>query len=266
MPFEVITPQVHSLTTQGTSLTAELRTTTSKSMSGSEIPWIDNGFEAIALNESNYLNSPRMIASKVNEDAKLTTLPGNKSMQMRIFLNTVDSRVSPVVDSQRVNTILTNNRVNNVITNYATDDRANSAQNDPTACQYISKEINLEQNATSLKIILDAHIHKDADIRAFYAISDRPGMEPIFTPFPGYKNLNQRGQIIQSENSDGLPDKIIEKANDYSFDSNILSFREYTFTEDDLPSFRTYRIKLIMTSNSQVYVPRVKDLRVMALA
>ena len=122
-----------------------------------------------------------MIASKVNEDAKLTTVPGNKSMQMRLFLNTVDSRVS-VVDSQRVNTILTNNRVNTVIKNYATDNRANSAQNDPTACQYISKEINLEQNTTSLKVILDAHIHKDADIRA-HAISDRLGMEPIFTPF-----------------------------------------------------------------------------------
>ena len=187
-------------------------------------------------------------------------------MQMRLYLNTVDSRVSPVVDSQRINTILTNNRVNSVIDNYATDDRANSAQNDPTACQYISKEINLENNATSLKILLDAHIHQNADIRAFYAISDRPGMEPIFTPFPGYKNLNQRGQIIQSENSDGLSDKMVGKSNDYGFDSSTLQFNEYTFTEDDLPSFRSYRIKIVMTSNSQVYVPRLKNLRVIALA
>ena len=48
--------------------------------------------------------------------------------------------------------------------------------------------------------------------------------------------------------------------------TTVLIFREYTFTEDDLPSFRTYRVKLIMTSNSQVYVPRIKALRVMALA
>ena len=32
------------------------------------------------------------------------------------------------------------------------------------------------------------------------------------------------------------------------------------------PSFRSYRIKIILTSTSQVYVPRVKDLRVIALA
>ena len=235
-------------------------------MSGSEIPWIDNGFEAIALNETNYLTTPRLIASKVNEDAKLTAVAGSKSMQMRLFLNTVDSRVSPVVDSQRVNTILTNNRVNKVIDNYATDDRANSAFNDPSAFQYISKEINLENNATSLKIILDAHIHQNADVRAFYAINDRPGMEPIFTPFPGYKNLNSRGQIIQPENSDGNSDKLVEKSNDYGFDATTAHFREYTFTEDDLPSFTSYRIKLVMTSTSQVYVPRLRDLRVLALA
>ena len=48
-------------------------------MSGSEIPWIDNGFEPIALNQTNYLTTPRTIASKVNEDAKLTNLPGSKS-------------------------------------------------------------------------------------------------------------------------------------------------------------------------------------------
>jgi len=33
-----------------------------------------------------------------------------------------------------------------------------------------------------------------------------------------------------------------------------------------LPSFKSYRIKLIMTSTNQVYVPRMKDLRVIALA
>ena len=266
MPFEIITPQVHSVTVQGTTLTGELRSTTSKSMSGNEIPWIDNGFESISLNESNYLSSPRLIASKVNEDAKLTTIPGNKSMQMRLFLNTVDSRLTPVVDSQRVNTILTSNRVNSIIDNYATDDRANSAVNDPTACRYISKEITLENNATSLKIIVDAHIHQDADIRAFYAISDRTGFEPIFIPFPGFKNINQRGEIIQAENSDGRPDKLVPKDNDYGFDDKIAHFSEYTFTEDDLPSFRSYRIKIVLTSKSQVFVPRLRDLRVLALA
>ena len=62
IPFEIITPSVQTVTVEGTSLTAELRSTTSKSLSGNELPYLDTGFESIALNQANYLDSPRMIA------------------------------------------------------------------------------------------------------------------------------------------------------------------------------------------------------------
>ena len=114
--------------------------------------------------------------------------------------------------------------------------------------------------------MVDAHIHLDSDIRAFYAISDKEGFEPIFTPFPGYKNLDIRGEIINEADNNGQSDKLVPKTNSYGFDSAALQFKEYTFTADRLPTFRNYRVKLVMTSNSQVYVPRMRDLRVMALA
>ena len=47
---------------------------------------------------------------------------------------------------------------------------------------------------------------------------------------------------------------------------SMADFREYSFTADQLPSFRTYRIKIILTSTSQVHVPRLRNLRVIALA
>ena len=252
----------------GTSISGEIRTTTGKALSGqaSEIPWINNGFEPIALNQTNYLTTPRTIASKVNAAAQLSALPGEKSLNLRCFLNTSDSRVSPVIDGQRCSIITISNRINNVITDYITDSRSNSLYDDPTACQYITKEIILENNATSIKVMVDAHIHLDSDIRAFYAISDREGFEPIFTPFPGYKNLNVRGQVINSNNNEGLPDKLVPKTNSYGFEASNLEFKEYTFTVDRLPSFRNYRVKILMTSTSQVYVPRMRDLRVLALA
>jgi hypothetical protein len=50
------------------------------------------------------------------------------------------------------------------------------------------------------------------------------------------------------------------------FDSDILDFREYEFTIDNLPAFRYFGIKLIGTSSNQAYPPRFKDLRVIALA
>ena len=266
MPYEIITPIVQNLTVKGTTITGEVRTTTGKSISGNEIPYLDNGYEGVSINESNYLTTPRIIASKVNETAKLANVPGAKSMNMRLFLNTVDSRVSPVIDGQRVSTILTSNRVNDVIDNYATDSRVNSIANDPTACQYISKEIDLENAATSIKIIVGAHIHLESDIRAFYSISDKQGFKPIFVPFPGYKNINAQGQVIAAKNSNGESDSLIIKSNSYGFDSQNIEFKDYTFTADSLPSFRSYKIKIVLTSKNQAYVPRMKDLRVLALA
>jgi hypothetical protein len=266
MPFEIITPLVQNLTVQGTSLSAEVRTITSQSLSGNEIPFTDIGFQPITVNAPNYLDSTRIIASKVNEDNKLSNLPGNKSMNMRLILGTTDTKVSPVIDTQRISTILTSNRVNSAIENYATDARVDSIDEDPSAFQYISKEITLENSASSIKIILDAHINLYSDIRAFYTISENQNFDPIFTPFPGYNNLDQRGEIIDFENSDGLSDKFISPSNSVGFISPELEYREYTFTADQLSQFRSYRIKLVMTSTNQVYVPRVRNLRVIALA
>jgi len=266
MPFEVITPIVQNVSVRGTSVSAQVRTITSQSMSGNEIPYLNNGFESISISDSNYLDSPRLIASKVNEDAKLSNIPGSKSLNMRLLLNTVDTRVSPVVDAQRVGVVLTSNRVNSVIEDYATDSRVNAIGDDPSACQYISKEIILENPASSLKILVSAHINLNCDIRALYAVDNNPGFEPIFVPFPGYSNLNEKGQVISEQNNNGESDKFITKTNTYGFSSENLEFREYVFTADQLPSFKSYRVKLILTSTSQVYVPRIKDLRVIALA
>jgi hypothetical protein len=266
MPFEIITPMIQNVTVTGTSLSSEIRTISASSISGNEIPFIDTGFDNITLNQVNYLDSPRMIASKVNETQYLSTLPGNKSMNLRVFLNTIDSRLSPVIDTQRVSVILTSNRVNSVITNYAEDSRVNSIFDDPTAFQYLSKEITLENPGTSIKILLSAYNNLYSDIRAFYAISENQNFNPIFVPFPGYENLNSRGQIIDIQNNNGHPDTFVPLTSNTGFSQNDVPFSEYTFTADQLPPFRSYRIKIIMTSTNQVYVPRLKDLRVIALA
>ena len=266
IPFEIITPIVQNLTVQGTSINAEIRTISGASISGNEIPFIDQGFESISVNKTNYLESPRIVGSKINETNKLTTLPGNKSMNMRINLNSLDSRLSPVIDTQRVSAILSSNRVNSVVTNYATDNRVNSISEDPTAFQYLSKEITLENPASSLKILVNAHVNPYSDIRAFYAISEGDNFEPVYIPFPGYNNLDNRGQVIDIANNDGLPDTYVPVSKNSGFLSDEIDYREYSFTADELPSFKSYRIKIIMTSTNQVYVPRMKDLRVIALA
>ena len=257
IPFEILTPQIQHVTVRGTNIDAEVRTVSGASISGTEIPYIDQGFEAISISRSNYFSTPRIIASKVNEDAKLTTLPGNKSMTMRLNFGTTDSRVSPVIDTQRMSVIYTSNRVDSVISNYVTDSRVNGIDTDPTAFQYLSKEITLENPATSLKIIVDVYKDRDADIRGFFAIADHQNFNPIYEAFPGFNNINERGQIIDVASNDGSSDTFVAPAED---------FREHTFTIDELPSYNSYRIKLLLTSTNQANPPKIRNLRVIALA
>ena len=185
---------------------------------------------------------------------------------MRLTLETTNSFVSPVIDLERTNIVLTSNRINNPISNYITDNRVNSLFEDPTACTYISRENVLKTPATSIKVLLNAHINQYSDIRVYYAISDSQNFDPIFIPFPGYDNLNARGEIIQIENSDGTPDSFVSKSDANSFFARDLAYKEYTFTVSNLPAFKSYRIKISLTSSNQAYVPRIRDLRTICLA
>jgi len=268
IPFEIISPMIQNTTVSGTKLDGKIRTITGQSISGSEIPYQNSGFENISINKSNYLSSTRLICSNVNETNNLIglNLPGNKSFNIQLDLETVDTRVSPVIDSQRINAIFVSNRVNSVITDYAEDNRVNDPLTDPTSFQYITKEISVENPATSLKVILSAYINEYSDIRVFYAIGDKSGLKPIFVPFPGYLNLDYRGRVIDSTNNDGTSDSLVSRSQSLQFESSLIDFKEYTFTADELPSFKFYRIKFLATSTNQTYPPRVKEFRTISLA
>jgi hypothetical protein len=266
IPFEIIKPIVQTMTLRGTNINASMRTISGSSIGGNEISFLDQGFETINLNASNYLTSPRIISSKVNESSKLTTLPANKSFTLNLNLSTTNSYLSPVIDLDRVGMIFTTNRVNKPIENYATDDRVSTLKDDPCSFVYATKPISLETPASSIKLYMSAYVNTENDIRCFYSITDDPNSELIYYPFPGYTNLTTNGDIINISDNNGLPDKAISKTDVIGFDSDVLDFREYEFTIDNLPNFRYFGIKLIGTSTNQAYPPRIKDLRVIALA
>ena len=266
IPYEIITPNVSNVTPQGTSINASLRTVSATSLSGVEVSYVDRGFEPISLNRPNYFDAPRLIASDVNASNNLTDLPGQKSLNLSLQLATTDSRLSPTIDAQRVSAIYVSHRINNVIEDFALDPRVGTLDNDPSAFQYVSQEMTLENGATSLKILVAAHMNPYTDIRAFFAIGNDRGFTPIFTPFPGYKNLNDKGEIINLQDSDGRSDKYVEIIQTPRGQRAPDTFQDFTFTRDNLPTFKQFRVKLVMTSTSQAHPAALKDLRVIALA
>ena len=114
--------------------------------------------------------------------------------------------------------------------------------------------------------MLDAHVNPYNDIRAFYAISDSSNFEPRFIPFPGFTNIDNRGNIIDKGANDGRPDIMVPYSDPSGFLSPELTYKEHLWNIENLPKFFAYRIKLVLTSTNQVYVPRIRNLRVICLA
>ena len=89
-----------------------------------------------------------------------------------------------------------------------------------------------------------------------------------FTKHTTYVSTKQprRGYSVIS-NNDGSSDRVVPPANaSEGFLSRDLTFKEHEFTVDNLPAFKSYRIKLIATSTNQAYAPRIKELRTITLA
>ena len=260
--FDVMTPG------EGSTVSGTIRTVSGTSAGGSEIPFIDQGFESVAINNDTNLTTPRIIASDINETTRLTGLPKNKSLTLGLTLTTSDSNLSPminIVDNAAI--VLGRNALNNPIDNYAFDGRVNLLQEDPHVSNYISRTVTLDQPATSLKVLVSAFRDASADFRVLYKLlrTDSSNVEQTFELFPGFDNMTDT-------DGDGFGDKIINPTNNSGRpDSNIPAsaddeFFDYQFSIDELEQFNGFQIKIVMSGTNEAKAPRFKDLRVIALA
>jgi hypothetical protein len=259
MPFNAILPNFQLMLPEGTSVSAKVRTFSGSTPDSDLNAFIDQGFQEISINQTNNFDSPRIIASKINEITHLSDFPGNKSFTIELEMSTDDSKVSPMIDLDRVNLVTISNRINSKISNYSTDSRVNSILEDPTAAVYLSKVVRLEKPADNIKVIFDAFRHFTSDIRVLYRLfrSDS-NAEPLWELFPGYTNLDANGQIINPSNNNGLPDKRVLSA------ASEDEFRTYEFTASFLPQFKGFQIKILMSGTNSSFVPKIRDLRAIA--
>ena len=270
--FNRLTPVFDAITPgDGSTISAAIRTVSGTSSGGSEIPFLDQGFESVALNNDNELTSPRIIASDINETTRLTALPKNKSFTLGLTLSADHSKhsnLSPMVNIvENAAIVLGRSALNNPIKNYAFDSRVNLTLEDHHTSNYISREISLDQPATSLKVLISAYRHPSADFRVLYKLSrtDSGNVEQTFELFPGFDNTTDT-------DGDGFGDKIINPINNSGRpDSNIPAsgddeFFDYQFSIDELEQFNGFQIKIVMSGTNEARPPRFRDLRVIALA
>jgi hypothetical protein len=266
--FNTILPQFNVITPgQNTTISAQVRTVSGTSADGSEVSFIDQGFESVEINQENDLSSTRLVASEENENERLTTLPKGKSFTVGLTLNSLDSNLSPVIDTQNAAVIFGRNRLNSPVSDYVTDGSVNLVEGDPHNSIYVSRRVSLEQPATSLKVIIGAYRHSSADFRVLYQLfrADSTDVEQTFELFPGYDNM-------RDTDSDGYGDTVIDtnlnsgRADSFITSSKDGEYFEYQFSADQLEQFVGFRIKVVMSGTNEAKAPRFRDLRVIALA
>ena len=266
--FNGIQPQFNVITPgEKTSVSSKIRTVSATSAGGSEVSFIDKGFESVELNQMNELDSTRMVAARVNENEFLNTLPKQRSTTLAVQFNSEDENLSPVLDTATGTLILKRDLVNKPISNYVTDARSNQLTGDPHSAVYLSKRIDLQQPATSLKVMVGACIHSSADFRVLYQLH-RQGSNEVgqsYELFPGYDNLRDTDGdgygdlVIDANKNSGRADAVVPVSRDDQF-------REYQFTQDNLEEFVGFTIKIVASGTDEANAPRFKDLRVLALA
>ena len=260
--FDVVTPG------DATSVSANIRTVSGTSVNGSEVSFLDQGYEPVGLNTVNALETPRLIASKVNEDARTTDLPRSKSFTLGVQLETQNSYVSPYINLDTTSFELFSNRIDNPGMNYATDARVNSDDTDPHSAIYVSQRVDLQQPATSLRVLLTAARPSEADFRVLYKLvrADSSEIDQTYELFPGYENL-------VDTDGDGFGDAVVNIAANTGHPDTLVppsltpnDYLEYQFTADNLEQFTGYVIKVVCTTTNQSKIPTFRDIRTIALA
>jgi hypothetical protein len=251
-PFSHFFSNIQMLQPVGTRFNNSIRTSLTKSYAGTETAYgKEVTFTGTVNGETQFFNTARVAMNdsigEANHGISFSTL------DYKLDISTADSQVTPMLDLQRASINLIDNIIDkqdsastsgfNVPLNFVdeTDPKDGSS-----AAKHLTTPITLLEDAVGLKIQLAANRPSGTDFQVYYRTSE-DGVD--------IRNVNWE-QVTEISNN--------------GTDDNILIYREYEYLAGgpggDLNAFTTFQIKIVFRSTNAALVPRIKDLRVIALS
>ena len=221
--------------------------------------------ESFTPGENYHFTGEKKIASKTNE---VDNLSGTKSFLVKGALTTIFNSVSPVVDLGRVGTTAIGNIINNTTA-------GETAAGGSATARYITRQVTLNdgQDAEDLKLIITAYRPAGTDITAYGRFHNSED-EELFTDKAWtaldyatgnttYSDLENRNDFLEYEFS--VPTTNATTTGAY-LDSSNTSILTYSTTGGaQFATYKTFAIKLVLTTGNKTVIPRVKDIRALAL-
>ena len=241
--YESITPRISTLVPQDTVCQVKLGSVSGTSIgNNSQKSFVQKGYESIENYVENNLSDPRIALSPINNTTYASGSPGTLNTQ--INLSTTNDYLSPVIDLQGSSIITISNRINKETTNTgALDLTSELLPSGGKHSSYITKQVSLENESTSIKVLFDAIRTGNNDIKVFAKIKgdSQPG---------SFNNMNY----------------IEIPAVSYPASETDKQYRAFDFELNNIIEFQEFSIKIVMIGNDQSSVPKIKNLRAMALA
>ena len=132
----------------------------------------------------------------------------------------------------------------------------NGSVNTSSPSKYVTKEIFINNPASSINVYLTLNVKDVEDVKVFYKLK--------------YAASQQNFDDINWEyfNGDGSPDQLNEIATSENSISGQFekqsSYQELRYSDENLTEFSSFAIKIVMKTDDPAYVPKIQDLRAVA--
>lgn len=166
---------------------------------------------------------------------------------------TTPTLLSPMIDMDMTNTIVVENVIDS--SNSTTEELTpTSGASNSSVARYISKKITLPsgESATELKVILDLNKPAGTFIAVYGKVSDS-------TLNAGY-NSSDRYVLMSIDGANAF-----QTGNQSTNSQSEFDFREMMYKMTSTKEFDTFSVKICMYSTSSGSVPKIKNLRVVAV-
>jgi hypothetical protein len=218
----------------------------------------DVAYHSFQINETINNVSPKKIYSFSNEQDLFS---GSKTNTIKINLATVDPSVSPAFDDDRFSSY----QISNLINNDASGEQSINGGN--ALSRYITRSVTLEdgQDAEDLNVYLDAYKPRGTNINVYYKILNSSDTE-VFA---------QKEWKLMEQETDSSLFSTPQNFNDLKEYKYVIPTADKTFQFGEVKytnssggtfvGFITFAVKIVNLSSTTSEIPRVKNLRVIAL-
>jgi hypothetical protein len=202
---------------------------------------LNSGYEDIVANVNHNFDNQQII----------TTTTG--SFFSKAVLASSSAFVSPIIDTKRNSVIA----VENIINNLTTNESELPTGGDATA-KYVTRQVTLKDgfDAQDITVYLNMNRRAGTQVTCYYKILSQYDYDKFDDKL--WKVMQQTSNLNTISTD---PDEFIE----YQFDPTTAN-TNYSSGGAAFTTYKIFAVKIVLTSSNTSVVPRVKDLRVIALA